>query len=240
MAEGPELINRSPTICHYTSFWRISRANCNAYSLTRSEIADMTRLFAENGLIRALASKVWGFVDAAAAFVSGDLGIGTQGPGSNDLAAIHAAGFDPRAPGRLPPNSPRAWRIEHARADTSAAMKHSGDHEEAEEVAGRVRPSCPPPARNIPRPSSDSVAGSAHPKYMSSFPPRRRKAERSVSLASIIWRNSSAWAGDLSISNWAKARAGSLASVPGFAPGQDEAQEILPGTRSRRRGGWGR
>jgi hypothetical protein len=50
MAEGSGLINRSLTICHYTSFWGISRANCNGCRFTGSEIADLLRLFAENGL----------------------------------------------------------------------------------------------------------------------------------------------------------------------------------------------
>jgi hypothetical protein len=50
MAEGQGLINRSLTICHYTSFWRILIANCNGSRLTGSEIADLLRLFAENGL----------------------------------------------------------------------------------------------------------------------------------------------------------------------------------------------
>src|ERR1700704_3636453 len=51
MAEGSELINRSLTICHYTSSWRISKANCNGSRFTSSEIVDLLRLFAEYGLI---------------------------------------------------------------------------------------------------------------------------------------------------------------------------------------------
>ena len=50
MTEGSALINRSATICHYTRFWRILRANSNGYNFTGSEIADLLRLFAENGL----------------------------------------------------------------------------------------------------------------------------------------------------------------------------------------------
>ena len=46
-------------------------------------------------------------------------------------------------------------------------------------------------------------------------------------MASTIWRNSYACGADLSMSNWAKALAGSSSTVPGFRVRQDEAEEVV-------------
>ena len=50
MTEASEWIKRSNTICHYTRFWRFSKANCNGYRAGLPKMGDLLHLFAENGL----------------------------------------------------------------------------------------------------------------------------------------------------------------------------------------------
>jgi hypothetical protein len=50
MTEVLEQIKRPNTICHYTRFWRLSKANCNRCRVGFPNMGDLLRLFAEYGL----------------------------------------------------------------------------------------------------------------------------------------------------------------------------------------------
>ena len=117
-----------------TCEWPGRSDTCSTSAPARQSVAGVSA----EGLFGALAGEVRRVVDAARAFVAGDLGPGAQRARADGLPVHDARGSDRgRRFARFHPMHEGRDAIEGARPNATTAMEHAGDHEQAREFGRR-------------------------------------------------------------------------------------------------------